>query len=59
MKKSYITPTSQEIALQLESMVAMSIAIDNDKEVGGSDAYTNKGGWSSENWTDTESTDEF
>jgi hypothetical protein len=40
-------------------MVAMSIAIDNDKEVGGSDAYTNKGGWSSENWTDTESTDEF
>jgi hypothetical protein len=31
-------------------MLAASIPVNNDKEVNGSDAYSNHRGWSSTNW---------
>ncbi len=52
MKKTYIAPSVQTVDLNLEGMVAMSIAINNnnDKQIDAADSYTQKGGWDSSNW---------
>lgn len=50
MKKTYIAPSVQTVELNLEGMVAMSIAIDNDKQINASESYTQKGGWDASNW---------
>lgn len=54
MKKVYIAPESQAISLNLESIIAMSLTVDKDTELGGGDSYSNHKGWSSEAWTTTE-----
>ena len=49
--KSYIRPVSEEIAVQMESVIASSIPMHN----GGTDAEplsNRRGGWSMEDWNE-------
>lgn len=50
MKKTYIKPLTRVTQFHTEHMLAMSIPVNHETEVNGSDAYSNRRGWSSENW---------
>jgi hypothetical protein len=50
MKKAYITPNTRVANLYTENMLAVSVPVNDDKEVNGSDAWSNRHGWSSSNW---------
>lgn len=56
MKKQYVAPVSETITLMAESMLASSptIGIDPNTEVDANTSYSNKRGWSSEQWSDSE-----
>ena len=59
MKKKYIRPVSQGIELETLSMLAgsgdnPSVNVDDTQKAGAGESYTNKGGWNSSLWNDTE-----
>ncbi len=52
MKKQYIIPASEAVAIGLESQILAGSMVVSDDELSGSDALSNSaGGWSSENWS--------
>lgn len=50
MKKAYITPNLRVANLYTENMLAVSVPVNNETEIDGSDAYSHHRGWSSTNW---------
>ena len=56
MKKKYIAPQSTEVNLFTESLMMsasnIKLGVDSDKVT--SDNWSNKQGWSSENWSESE-----
>lgn len=50
MKKTYNMPQIRVAQLHTEHMLAASIPVNHDKEVNGSDAYSNHRGWSCTHW---------
>lgn len=50
MKKSYIAPTVEIVELKVEGVIALSVPV-GDGEIGAGDSYSQKGGWSSEDWS--------
>ncbi len=52
MKKTYITPAVLVMELKAENMLAVSVKVsgDDNKRVGASGAWTNKKGWSADNF---------
>ncbi len=50
MKKAYITPNTRVANLYTENMLAVSVPVNNEKEVNGSEAWSNRHGWNSSNW---------
>lgn len=51
MKKAYITPNLRVANLYTENMLAVSVPVNTDTEIDGSDAYSqHHRGWSSTNW---------
>jgi len=56
MKKKYIAPQSTEVTLFTESpmMSASDIKLGVDSDKVTSDNWSNKQGWSSENWSESD-----
>lgn len=56
MKKKYIAPQSTEVTLFTESLMmsASNIKLDVDSGKDTPDNWSNKQGWSSENWSESE-----
>lgn len=56
MKKKYIAPQSTEVNLFTESLMMsnskIDMGVDSGKET--PDSWSNKQGWSSENWSESE-----
>ena len=56
MKKKYIAPQSTEVTLFTESLMMsnsnIDMGVDSGKET--PDSWSNKQGWSSENWSESE-----
>ena len=56
MKKKYIAPQSIEVNLFTESLMMsasnINMGVDSSKET--SDNWSNKQGWSSENWSESD-----
>ena len=56
MKKKYIAPQSTEVTLFTESLMMsasnIKLGVDSDKVT--SDNWSNKQGWSSDNWSESE-----
>lgn len=50
MKKTYIIPQTRVAQLYTENMLAVSVPVNNETEIDGSDAYSNHRGWNSSNW---------
>ena len=51
--KSYIRPVSEEVAIQMESVIASSLPLNNE----GTDKAplsNRRGGWSMEDWNDAD-----
>lgn len=60
MKKQYVSPTSEVIALNIEgSILAASLDVREDITVGGSDVLSNrKNGWDSSQWSSSDEVEE-
>lgn len=56
MKKKYIAPQSTEVTLFTESLMmsASNIKFDVDSGKETPDSWSNKQGWSSDNWSESE-----
>ncbi len=58
MKRAYITPSSEVVNLNLESVLCGSdisvMKTSDDIRITGDTGLSNKGGWSSDNWTGDE-----
>ena len=56
--KKYMTPSLKELTILNNEMLCVSgdMDVDTSKEV--NDGLARKGGWNSENWTDTEDTED-
>lgn len=59
MKEKYIRPVSQAFEFETPCMLAPSqgnpqIDVDSSTEAGASESFTNKGGWNSGLWNETE-----
>ncbi len=58
MKRAYITPSSEVVNLNLESVLCNSgisvMKTSDDMRITGDQGYSSKGGWSSDNWTGDE-----
>ncbi len=56
MKKKYIAPQSTEVNLFTESLMMsasnINMGVDSSKET--PDSWSNKQGWSSENWSESD-----
>lgn len=56
MKKKYIAPQSTEVTLFTESLMMsasnIKLGVDSDKVT--TDNWSNKQGWSSENWSESD-----
>lgn len=56
MKKKYIAPQSTEVTLFTESLMMsaskIDMGVDSNKET--SDNWSNKQGWSSDNWSESD-----
>ena len=56
MKKKYIAPQSTEVTLFTESLMMsnskIDMGVDSSKET--PDSWSNKQGWSSENWSESD-----
>ena len=56
MKKKYIAPQSTEVNLFTESLMMsasnINMGVDSSKET--SDKWSNKQGWSSDNWSESD-----
>lgn len=50
MKKAYITPNTRVANLYTENMLAVSVPVNKEEELNGSDAWSHHRGWSSSNW---------
>ncbi len=54
MKKAYITPNSEAVDLNLESVLCGSGIEKSSETLTGDQGLSNKGGWSSDNWSGDE-----
>lgn len=56
MKKKYIKPTSENVAINMENIMATSGPLSAKQNKGLIDDWNSnrKGGWNSTNWTDTD-----
>ena len=54
MKKQYIRPASEAIDIECQAIMELSIGVNNETPADASTSFSNKGGWNSEGWEDSE-----
>lgn len=55
MKKAYQTPKAEVISLYAEAPImagSIDMGLNEDVDTGASDAYSQKSGWSADNWSE-------
>ena len=58
IKKTYTTPKAEAITFYTESLMTTASLIQSDETVGGASALSNeRGGWSSDNWSNVDNED--